>query len=185
MLITVEELQEYISTEKPYLQLKQIIQALEISIRKYTNNSFQHLGYRKRGDIAGGIITVEALCPFKVGDTVQISKSKVNDGLYTVKEADETWFSVNEDIVDETDVLVTKVVYPLDVKMGAVEIIKWKLKNEAQNSGDTSAKEIQSETISRHSVTYVQDATESDIDESFGVPKKYTAFLKHYVKGRF
>ena len=69
--------------------------------------------------------------------------------------------------------------------MGVVDIMKWKLKNEAANSGDTSKKDIQSETISRHSVTYATDSTESDIDERFGVPRKYMAFLKSYIKPRF
>lgn len=75
--------------------------------------------------------------------------------------------------------------YPMDVKMGVVNILKWQLRNEAANNGDDSQKAVQSETISRHSVTYVTDTTESDIDMRFGVPKKYTAFLKPYMRARF
>ena len=51
--------------------------------------------------------------------------------------------------------------------------------------GDVSKKDIQSETLSRHSVTYATDSTEADLDEEFGVPKKHTAFLKRYKKARF
>ena len=59
---------------------------------------------------------------------------------------------MNEDVVDEKDVLVTKVVYPMDVKMGVVNMLKWDLENRDKVG-------IQSETVSRHFVTYysVQD----------------------------
>ncbi|MEE1009479.1 MAG: hypothetical protein UH963_10115 [Agathobacter sp.] len=97
----------------------------------------------------GGLFVVKAITPFKVGDTVQVTESDLNEGLYTVKEST---FTVNEDVVDEKDVLVTKVVYPMDVKMGVVNMLKWDLENRDKVG-------IQSETVSRHSVTYysVQD----------------------------
>ena len=75
--------------------------------------------------------------------------------------------------------------YPAAVKMAVVDMMKWKLRNEALNSDDTGNKPVASETISRHSVTYAQDSTDSDIDERFGVPKKYTAVLKLYERARF
>lgn len=75
--------------------------------------------------------------------------------------------------------------YPADIKMGCVDILRWKLRNEAANSGDISQKAVQSETISRHSVTYAADASEADIDKRLGVPKKHTAFLKPYMCARF
>ncbi len=75
--------------------------------------------------------------------------------------------------------------YPMDVKMGCVDILRWKLRNEAANSGDTSQKDVQSETISRHSVTYAADASEGDIDKRLGVPKKHAAFLRQYMCARF
>lgn len=75
--------------------------------------------------------------------------------------------------------------YPAAVKMAVVDMMKWKLRNEVLNSDDTENKPVASETISRHSVTYAQDSTDSDIDERFGVPKKYTAVLKLYERARF
>lgn len=187
MIISVEKLREYITTDKTDTELEAMLDALELTIRKRTNNNFQKRAYRIKCSISDGKLQSTFLSLFKVGDTVQLSETALNEGIYTIASLDleSGCMGLNEALIDEQNVLVTKVEYPADVVMGAVEIIKWKLKNEAQNSGDTSAKEIQSETISRHSVTYVQDATESDIDETFGVPKKYTAFLKHYVKGRF
>lgn len=75
--------------------------------------------------------------------------------------------------------------YPADVKLAAANILKWQLKNEAAAAGDTSKKDIQSETLSRYSVTYAADASEADISADFGVPKKLVACLKFYKKARF
>lgn len=75
--------------------------------------------------------------------------------------------------------------WPDDIKMGVVDLLKWKLRNDAANSGDTSKRTVQSETLSRHSVTYATDATEADIDERLGYPRKYTAFLRPYIRARF
>ena len=105
--------------------------------------------------------------------------------LCTVKEVKDGSFTVNEAVSDEDDVLATEVVYPADVKLGAANIIDWQLRNQAMNSGDTSAVPKAAETISRHSVTYVTDATEADLSTEFGVPRKHVAFLKGYKKARF
>lgn len=185
MLISVEELKKHITTTLEDSVLEEKLQALELSIRKYTNNNFQRQAFRCTGNIASGVIEPATTRYFKAGDTIQISEAPFNEGLYVIQDITEGIITVDKDVYDEDNVLITKIEYPFNVKMGAVDIMKWKLKNEAVNSGDTSKKEIQSETISRHSVTYAQDASESDIDVNFGVPKKYTAFLKAYRKVRF
>lgn len=122
MLMTVEELRQYVTTEETDQVLAARLSALELTIRNYTNNTFTKNG-----------------------------------------------------VVD----------YPADVKLAAANILKWQLKNEAANSGDKSQKDIQSETLSRHSVTYAADASEADIDVNFGVPRKLVACLKFYKKARF
>lgn len=122
MLMTVEELRKYITTEEADEMLAARLEALELTIRNYTNNTF------------------------------------TKDGV---------------------------VEYPADVKLAAVNILKWQIKNEAAAAGDTSKKDIQSETLSRYSVTYATDVSESDIEAKFGVPKKLVACLKLYKKARF
>ena len=184
MILTAQELKQYVTTDEDDQALEAKLSALELSIRAYTNNNFQQRNIRRMADISQGTI-VMASNPFKVGDTVQVTESNFNDGLYTVTAADDSTITIKEDSFDEDDVLVTRVVYPMDVKIGAAAILKWKLKNDAANSGDETKKDIQSETVSRHSVTYATDTTESDIDEGFGVPKKHIAFLKPYMKARF
>ena len=183
--MTVEELKKYLPTDIEDEVLAAKLSALELSIRRYTNNNFQKRAVRVMADVSGKEIIVDAAVPFKVGDTVQISHSDLNEGLYTVNEVKNAAFTVNEEVTEEKDIICTLIEYPTDVKLGAVNILKWQLKNEAAANGDKSAMPIQSESISRHSVTYAQDSTESDLSEDFGVPKKYIAFLNSYRKARF
>ena len=65
--------------------------------------------------------------------------------------------------------------YPMDIKMGVLDMLKWDLENRKKVG-------IQSETISRHSVTYFNmDGDNSTI----GYPKALVGFLKPYKKARF
>ena len=175
MIMSVKEFKTFVTTDIADGVIEAKLQALEMLIWKYTNNNFQKRSYRRTADIVGGLFLVEALTPFKVGDTVQITESQLNEGLFTVKEADDSTFTVNEEVEDETGVLVTKIVYPMDVKMGVVNMMKWDIKNRDKVG-------IQSETISRHSVTYFN----MDGDNStMGFPKSLVGFLKPYMKARF
>ena len=186
MLMTVEDLRKYIATEETDEMLAAKLKALELAIRKYTNNNFMVRGIRTAADAFNKTFTCKTVDNFKVGDTVQVSMSDFMDGLLcTVAAIEGDTITVNEDIYHEEDVLITKVEYPEDVKMGVVNILKWQLRNDAAASGDKSAMPVQSESISRHSVTYAQDSTEADLDADFGVPKKHIAFLKAYHKARF
>jgi hypothetical protein len=172
MIISIEELKKYINTTDSDEVLEMKLQALEVMVREYTNNNFQKRAYRRTADIVGGLFVCEALVPFKVGDTVQIC-SKYNDGLYTIETVDDATFTVKEEVMDEDDVLVTLVHYPTDVKLGVVNMFKWDMEKKVG---------VQSETISRHSVTYFN----MDGDNStMGYPKSLMGFLKPYMKARF
>lgn len=184
MIISVEKLKEYMTTTETDAVLEAKLQALELSIREYTHNNFQQRNIRT----VCPVVAQKLFTPyphFQEGDTIQISQSIFNDGIYTIKGIVNDMIELDKPLLDENHVLVTKVEYPADVVMGAVDIMKWKLKNEAANNGENSKKEIQSKTISRLSVTYVTDKSEEDIDEDFGVPKKHLSFLKHHKKARF
>ena len=65
--------------------------------------------------------------------------------------------------------------YPMDVKMGVVNLMKWEL-------GNRDKVGVQSETISRHSVTYFNMDGDNSI---MGFPKALVGFLKPYMKARF
>lgn len=176
MIISVSDVKKYINTDLDDSVLEAKLQALESMVRKYTNNNFQSRTFRRGADIVGGIFVADAsLIPFKEGDTVQISQSSFNDGVYTIASVDVGIFTVKEEVADESNVLVTKVSYPQDVRMGVVNMLNWDLTNRDKVG-------IQSETLSRHSVTYFN----MDGDNStMGYPKSLLGFLKPYKKVRF
>ena len=180
MILALKELRTHITSDISGDILSSKLSAIETLIRKHTNNNFQNRAIRCQSSIRGGVITSPSPY-FKIGDTVQISENPLNNGLYVIEDG----MKLSPIPFDSEENLITKVVYPEDVKMGAVEMLRWKLRNEERNSGDVDKQTVQSETISRHSVTYAADSTESDIDERLGYPRKLTAFLKPYMKARF
>jgi hypothetical protein len=114
MIISVEDAKQFIKTTESDAVLEAKLQALELTIQRYTNNDFKRF------------------------------------------------------LTDEGE-------YPADVKMGVVNMLKWELENRDKVG-------IQSETISRHSVTYFN----MDGDNStMGYPKSLLGFLKPYHRARF
>lgn len=175
MIITVAELREYTNIAATDTELEARLQALESAIRKYTNNNFNDMGYRTVVSmIANNVITVEEAI-FEVGDTIQLNKSRINKQLYTVISVSGREIIVDKDVKDEYGVFATKVVYPPDIKFGIVGMIKWDFENRSKIG-------IQSETISRHSVTYFNMDGDNSI---MGYPKSLLGFLKPYKKARF
>ena len=65
--------------------------------------------------------------------------------------------------------------YPMDIKMGAVNLMKWELGNREKVG-------IASESISRHSVTYVDQTGENTI---MGYPVALMGFLRPYKRAQF
>lgn len=65
--------------------------------------------------------------------------------------------------------------YPMDVKLGAVNMMKWELNNRDKVG-------VSSETISRHSVTYFDMTGDNS---SMGYPKSLLGFLLPYKRARF
>lgn len=175
MIMSIDELKRHIQTKETDDILQEKLQAIELKIRNYTNNNFQNRSVRCKADIVGEIFRVNGVTPFKEGDTVHVTDSTLNEGLYTVKDADNASFTANEAVRDEFDVLITLVEYPVDVKQGAINLLKWDEKNR-EKAG------IQSETISRHSITYV--STEGDNWDK-GYPASLMDFIEPYKKARF
>lgn len=129
------------------------LKAIEQTIRAYTNNNFQDRGHRIQASIVNGMLESESEIPFNVGDTVQVSESKLNNGLYMILGiSGNATFTVSDDLKDEDIVLVTKIVYPADVVECCLDLLEW-----SKEFGGKVG--IKSETISRHSVTYEDSAT--------------------------
>ena len=175
MIVSVKELlamPEF--SGKSEATLKRKLNAVEHLIRSYTNNNFQNRSIRMEGNSKENVINGHAQY-FKEGDTVQISQSDVNDGLYLVTEIADNFILLDADLFDVPKNLVTKVEYPADVQEGVIELMIWEAKNR-QKVG------IKSETLSRHSVSYYdQDAN----NQVMGYPVSLLGFLKPYMKARF
>ena len=176
MIISVEKAKELVGfpgwTDE---KIKMKLLAVEQTIRAYTNNSFLDRGFRIQAFIRAGVFMSESLIPFSVGDTIQVFDSRLNKGLFTVSaETDDTTFTVDEETHDEDDVTVIKVVYPADVVACAVNLLEW----EVNNRGKVG---IQSETLSRHSVTYFNMDGANNV---MGYPASLLGCLKAYRKVR-
>ena len=154
MIISVKEAKDLIAGLADWTdeKIERKLKAIEQTIRSYTNNNFQDRDYRRTADIVGGSLYVEALTPFDVDDTVMITETKLNKGLFTVLSVEDSSFTVAEDVKDEKDVLVTKVVYPADVVDCCLNLLEWEKDNRKKVG-------IKSETLSRHSVTYEDSAS--------------------------
>ena len=175
MIVSVDKvmkLPEFVDQTESVIAEK--LDAVELLIRAYTNNNFQNRYVRFTAASLGNRLfgTSDFL---KVGDTVQISQSKVNDGLYAITEIGDDFIRVNKDLYRYSDNLVTKIEYPADVRSGVIDLLKWEIANRSKAG-------IQSETLSRHSVTYFnQDAN----NQVMGYPVALLGFLKPYIKARF
>jgi hypothetical protein len=175
--MTVSELRQFITTDIEDSVLEAKLQALELLIRAYTNNNFQKRAFRAVAVAmsSGHQLVTTQQNPFKAGDTLQITDSELNAGLVNVRTSSNGTITVKEELYDESGVIITKVVYPADVKMGVANLMKWEIDNRDKVG-------VASETISRHSVTYFN----MDGDNSLmGYPKSLLGFLKPYMKARF
>lgn len=174
MLISVEKLREYIETDLSDSVLEAKLRGLELMIRAYTHNNFQKRNIRSVCTSDGN--TVNGLHNFiNIGDTVEISESFVNNGVYTVESVNNGIGKFKESIYPEEFFKVTKVVYPDDVIFGVIDLLKWEINNRDKVG-------VQSETISRHSVTYFNMDGSNSV---MGFPTSLLGFLTPYRKARF
>lgn len=152
MIITVEDLKKQVNCGNATDDLITIkLEAIEAVIRAYTNNNFQLRSARFAGRSENSCVYGSPRF-FTVGDTVQISGSGVNDGLYVVIGVHVDRLELGKSLFPVEYNLVTKIKYPADVIQCAVDLYKWK-----QCMGDKVG--VKSETLSRHSVTYEDSAT--------------------------
>ena len=177
MIMTVAELKRFIETDEEDQVLEAKLQALELLIRAYTNNNFHVRAFRA---VAVSTDGHELLCngtvPFRTGDTLQITESDfMPDCLVTVESVSGGTVTVKEYLYEESGVVITKVKYPQDVKMGVVNLLKWEMDNRDKVG-------VASESISRHSVTYYDQTGANTV---MGYPVALVGFLKPYKKARF
>lgn len=177
MIMTVSELRQFIQSDESDQVLEARLQALELLIRAYTNNNFMARAFRAVAvAVSDHSLLTNGSIKIKPGDTLQITESDLQqDMLVTVASIADGVITVSENLLDESGILVTKINYPFDVKMGCVNLLKWELENREKVG-------IQSETISRHSVTYFNMDAGNAV---MGFPASLLGFLKPYKKARF
>ena len=171
MIITVEELATVNGlSDIPVEQLTIMCEGIEDFIRQYTNNNFtvKNVTFNTPSK-DGKLETVSPL--FKVGDTVLISKSKYNNGVYTLNDIEGT---LDKELFNDDNNKVTLVKYPNAVKFGVIKLLQYNVKMDGKIG-------ISSETLSRHSVSYAQPSS----DSIGGYPSYLMSFLKPYMKARF
>ena len=171
MIITVEELKAVSELSSiPDEQLTVMCEGIEDFIRQYTNNTFvvRNISF-ETPSTDGRLETVSPL--IKVGDTVLITNSQYNDGVYTLENADGT---LNKELLDDDYNKVTLVRYPPSVTLGVVKLLQYNVKMDSKVG-------ISSESISRHSVSYAQPSS----DAVCGYPSSLMSFLKPFMKARF
>ena len=175
MIISASELLEMPEfADKSEAVLQRKLNAIEGMIRAYTNNSFQNRNIRFE---APSSTVLHGVCQMmKVGDSVQRTEA-VNEGVYVISaiEPDNQTITLNKDLYQTDHNLITKVEYPDAIVEGVINLIVWEFQNRSKVG-------IQSETLSRHSVTYfAQDAN----NQVMGYPTTLLGFLKPYIKARF
>ena len=151
MIITVEELKAVSELSSiPDEQLTVMCEGIEDFIRQYTNNNFivKNVTFNTPS-LNGKLDTVSPI--FKVGDTVLISNSKYNNGVYVLTATDGT---LDKEVFDDDNNKITLVKYPPSIKLGVVKLLKYNVKMDDKVG-------ISSESLSRHSVSYAQPSSDS------------------------
>ena len=171
MIITVEELRSVSELSNiPDEQLTVMCEGIEDFIRQYTNNNFivKNVTFNTPS-LNSKLDTVSPL--FKVGDTVLISNSKYNNGVYVINDLDGT---LDKELFDDDNNKVTLVKYPPAIKLGVVKLLQYNAKMDSKVG-------ISSESLSRYSVSYAQPSS----DSICGYPSSLMSFLKPFMKARF
>lgn len=174
MIISVEEAKEQVDFNKwTDEKIERKLKSIEQTIRSYTNNNFQNRFIRSGCAVIAQQIYGK-VPGLKVGDTIQISESRFNNGLQVVTSIEGNLITVDNELIDESHILVTKIEYPSDVIDCALNLIEWEVKNRGKVG-------IKSETLSRHSVTYFDQDANNQVN---GYPVSLLGCLKPYRKAR-
>ena len=146
MIITIEELKTVSElSDLSNEQLSTMCEGIEDFIRQYTNNNFTVKNVTFNTPSTNGkLATVSPL--FKVGDTVLISNSKYNNGVYLLTDV---YGTLDKELFDDDNNKVTLVKYPPAIKLGVIKLLQYNAKMDSKMG-------ISSESISRHSVSYAQ-----------------------------
>lgn len=172
MIMTLEEAQK----ANPDITQEQI-DAFEVMVRNYTHNHFQVKGARFYDLVITTTgISIQAPNWIDVNDTLEISETLFNNGVYTVSAITDTEIKLtgSKKLRPETadKAYASLVSYPADIAQGILKLIKYDYK-----MGDKLG--IKMESISRMRTDYYDISTGENAE---GYPKALMAFLTKYEK---
>ena len=171
-MITARELRQFNEIFKnfddSFLEFK--ILAIEQLIRAQTNNNFQVRSARFTASSKDGFLLGKSNY-IRKGDRVQITTTSINDGLYNVVNVSHIATKLDADLFDFNSNRVTRVYYPHDVILGAIELLKYDLTKRDKHG-------IKSEQISRHKISYV----DVDANHINGYPCALMGFLQPHMR---
>ena len=172
MVISVEDLKlaDASFTELDDVILGRKLLAIEQMIRSTTNNNFQLQNARFVADSLDGVLLGKNKY-IQAGDTVQVSTTGVNDGLYIVVDVSGNETVIDGDLHDCSNNRVTKVVYPPDVVEGVIKLLRFEIESQGRDN-------VSSEKLSRHTVSYF-DINDNNIS---GYPPAVLGFLQPHMR---
>lgn len=150
------------------------LESIENAIREYTNNNFQVRSIRDLAFARGNQLLFDDVPVFKVNDTIQLSKSGANDGVYVVQSVEGNAITIDKELYCETVCFVTLVKYPSMVIQGAINILDWDCFKRDKVG-------VASETISRHAVSYQQYDGTNTIS---GYPSMLFGFCTPFMRAK-
>lgn len=161
---------------------QEAIDGIEEAIRQETNNPFQNLSVRFHQInflSENKIVILDNVEGLRTEDTVQISNSRLNDGLYVIEsiEGNEISFKNKPKFFPGTirSAFLTKVEYPADIVLGVQKLLQYDAKM-ADKIG------LKSKTVARMSETYFdQNSTETIA----GYPAAMMSFIDKYRRMRW
>lgn len=157
------------------------LNAYEEKVRILTNNHFHVPGVRIVGlniGLKGVIKKPPEFVGLFVGDTVEISGTRYNDGLFEVSEIDNESITLNGDRWVPENVkngVLVLVRYPDDVLDGVSKLIDYRAKMGSKSG-------LKSKTVARMSETYFDVNAADNVD---GFPASMFSFLNKYKKLRW
>lgn len=173
MLITANKVKERSKfSSYDLVEIERRLKQIEYAIHSYTHNDFLSKKIRFYANIENNIILANNSY-IKANDTLLIKNEYIRN-IFDVKKIAPNGIELNSDFEDEVDNLIIKIIYPVDVIEGALDVLEWDFKMRSKVG-------IKSETLSRHSLTYYDNDASNSVN---GYPISLFGFLKPYRKAR-
>lgn len=181
MLISVNDLKtiysDYDFSKFTDERIRRKLEAIEQLVIEYTNNHFYNRDIKTDCTVDYNNTLQGNFKAFNDGDTVELYNKSTSLGLFVIQEKnDDTSVVLDSPFVEIDDMKMVKVEYPTAIVEGCIDLLNYDL-----NVKNINKLGVASESISRHSVSYV---TRNDSNMAMGYPSELLTFLKPYMEWR-